>query len=153
MDIVSSRSGAQEDRNPAKRPNTEVSPDSPHGMADIAMVRYMLHEIIQGYGLDSLKVDIVDMKKSAASAAKLVDNHDIEIASMKIELTQVRQELKKEHEARLHLEAQSRRSNLKFYNIKEEPNETAALCEKKLRYLDILMEKMPLNSERTLRKL
>ena len=100
-------------------------------MADIAMVRNMLHEIIQGYGLDSLKVDIVDMKKSAASAAKLVDNHDIEIGSMKIELTQARQELKKEHEARLHLETQSRRSNLKFYNIKEEPNETAALSEKK----------------------
>jgi ribA/ribD-fused uncharacterized protein len=117
-----------------------------------ASMESLLEKVLQRYGLDTIKQDIVDLQKSVEHAlntgeeAKLIAHENkSDIAKLKTELEETKQQLTYEHEARLKQECQSRRSNLKFHGVPEEVNETDAVVEQTI--LTIINQTLRLNVE------
>ena len=119
----------------AKRKHTELSPEMA-AHVDMASVKIMLHEVLQQYGLDTIKTDIADLQKSVnfahttgEEASKTAKKNEAEIDKLRNDLDSTKQLLTQEHEARLYSECQSRRSNLKFFGFQEENFESSTKCE------------------------
>ncbi len=113
-------------------------------------IESLIEKVLQHYGLNTIKQDIADLQKTVEYAsttgeeAKVIAcENKFYIAKLKTELEETKQQLIYEHEARLRQECQSRRSNLKFYGIPEEVNDTDDKTEHSI--LTIIMEKLRLN--------
>ncbi len=100
-------------------------------MPAMAVMKAMLHEVLQEYGLDTIKNDMQDLKNSVENASaigkeakSIAISNKSDIDTLKSELEQVKRELRNEHEARLRNECQARRSNLLFCGVPEQEKET-----------------------------
>ena len=124
----------------AKRLHSDLTPpkagEMDMGTGVMAAMKNMLHEVLQGYGLDTIKKDIVDLKHSVENASvigeeakAIASENKTELVKLRIELEQTKQQLKLERDARLRNECQSRRSNLRFYGFPEVDKETDSMCE------------------------
>ncbi len=113
-------------------------------------IESLLEKVLQCYGLDTIKQDIAYLQKTVeytsatGEEAKVIAcENKSDIAKLKSELEETKQQLTFKHEARMRQECQSRRSNLKFYGIPEEVNDNDAIAEQSI--LRIIMEKLRLN--------
>ncbi len=140
----------------AKRPNTEMamSPEKEGemDMGTVSAMKRLLHELLQGYGLDTLSQSLKDLTETVELAHRkgeeaktLAKENEIEIKKLKSELDECKQYIKQEHEARLKNECYERRSNLKFVGIPELDGEKDGDCERLV--LETINSKMLMNSD------
>lgn len=107
------------------------------------LVKDMMNEVLHKHGLDTLRNDIKkdmdDLKKTVNGAFEIgkeakdiAEENKKDICDIKTELDSVKAQLMQEKEARLKSECYSRRDNLRFVGIPEEPNEQPGWCERKV---------------------
>ncbi len=113
-------------------------------------IESLLEKVLLCYALDTIKQDIADLQKTVEYASATGEEAKViacenksDIAKLKTELEETKQQLIYEHEARLRQECQYITSNLKFYGIPEEVNDNDAKAEQSI--LTIIMEKLRLN--------
>lgn len=128
---------------PGKRPHSEISPVKQGDTVPLSQLKAML----DGYGLNTLKDDLKKMQEAiefSQNCAKEANDIAVSVQKentvLKSELDKCKQELVTERESRLMLECHSRRSNLRFYGVKEPAGkEKDTDCEKSV--LEIIKEK------------
>lgn len=120
-------------------------------------VRNILHELLAELGLDNLPNDLSNVEKKLQQKVddiieglnfeneefkrvkEKVDKNEAELKKVNKELDTVKAQLAAEKEARLRNECHQRRSNLKFFNIPEDDNETDIQTQRK--FLKLAEEK------------
>ena len=124
-----------------KRLHSELSPEQEEMEVSCVKIKTILQEVLQSYGLNIIKAELQDIKKSlqyvqesSEEAFKIATECKTEVKEMETQLSDLQNKLKQESENRLKLETHSRRSNLRFYGIPETEasTETDTDCEYKI---------------------
>lgn len=103
-------------------------------------IQSLLDATLTNYGLETIKDDLQEIKSSlehahgtGETAKFLAEDNQQNINALKLEVESMNEKLQAEHEEMLRLSVYSRRSNLKFYGIKEEEGKESELdCELKI---------------------
>ena len=127
----------------AKRLFSQLTPEkhvSDDPVLNESSVKAFLREVLADFKLDTVHSQLTDIKDSlsfaqttAEEAKHVALSNQNEIATLKDTVKSLQTQLKYEHEARLKLEAHSRRSNLRFYGIPEKAGESDIDCEMSLK--------------------